>query len=245
MALSENDIVLIEKHCEGLLTEEEEVILNEKEKLFPDFAKEMVLQKTMIAAIRLKDKKLLKEELKKEAGKIILPATGKNSPIWYYAVAASILVLIVSVFALLPSKNSLFNTYYTPFPENPITRSETGSMGDYELAMQQYSIGNYKQALATFLLINNNENQDEIALYIGNCYLSMGQPKMAIGYLQVAVNSSNKAIVVQSKWYLALAYIDVGSKPQAKEQLTVIATGESPYKGKAEILLQKLRWVIY
>jgi len=245
MALSENDIVLIEKHSEGLLTEEEEVILNEKEKLLPDFAKEMVLQKTMISAIRLEDKRLLKEELKKEAGKIILPATGINSRIWYYGVAAAILVLIVSVFTLLPSQNSLFNAYYIPFPENPITRSETSSTGYYELAMQQYSIGDYEQALATFLMISNNEIQDEISLYIGNSYLSLGKTERAIDYLQSAINSDNDEIKLQGQWYTALAYIALGSNKQAKKQLEVISSYENPYKGKAEDLLKKLSWVIY
>lgn len=245
MALTENDIVLIEKHYEGALTNEEKGILIKKEKLFPDFAEEVDLQKTMIAAIRLEDKRLLKEELKKEAQKIILPAVNRKNIKWYYGIAATLLLLIASVFALLPSKSSLFNANYIPFPESPVTRSENADMGNYTLAMQQYSMGDYEQALATFLMINNNELQDEISLYIGNCYLSMRQVPKAIDYLKIAVNSNNEQIKMQGQWYLGLAYIGIGSKQQAVEQLKLVAKDGNPYTEKATTLLKKLDLVFY
>jgi len=244
MALSANDIILIEKHLNGHLTDKEKVMFTEKEQLVPDFAEEIELQKNMIAAIQLEDKRLLKAALKKEAQKIILPSASRKNITWYYGIAATLLLVMASTFVLLPSKSSLFNAYYTPFPENPVTRSENGSMDDYKLAMQQYSIGSYEQALATFLTINNSKNQDEISLYVGNCYLSMRQPQMSVGYLQIAVNSTNKQIKLQGEWYIALAYIGLGNKPQAVKQLKTIATSESPYRGKAKVLLQKLTWVI-
>ncbi|MCF6298133.1 MAG: hypothetical protein L3J08_09170, partial [Flavobacteriaceae bacterium] len=146
MALPENDTALIEKHFEGLLTKEEEIMLNEKKQLTPGFAEEMELQKTMITAIRLADKTLLKEELKKEAQKIVLPIANQKKVKWY-GIAATLVLLVVSIFVLLPSQNSLFNAYYVPFPESPVTRSENNDKGNYTLAMQQYSIGNYEQAL--------------------------------------------------------------------------------------------------
>jgi len=245
MTLSENDINLIEKHLEEILTKEEKVIFAQKRAKSSLFDEEIELQKTMITSIRLDERKELRTALKKEVKKIDLPAHAKKSGLQYYSIAATISLLIIVGYLFLPSNDSLFEAYYSPFPENPITRSESGNTSNYGLAMHQYSIGDYQKALDTFLKMSDSSIQDEIALYKGNCFLNLDKPNEAIVSFQTAINSDNNQIVVHAQWFLALAFIMNDDKHKARELLHEIHQGESPYSDKASVLLKKLQWTFY
>lgn len=244
MGLTKNDIKLIGKHLEGSLTEEEEGVFKLKLSQSSTFSEEVALQKTMIASIKLEEREGLRNELKTEALKLRQRPSKKTASRKYYA-AAVIALLIATTFLLLPSNDSVFDEYYTPFPESPVIRSESGTLGTYEQAMQLYSVRNYEKALKTFSAIEDPELYDEVTLYKGNCFLSLNEPKKAIDLFQLALRSSNSQINLQAKWFLALAYVDADNKIEATRLLKQIEVSDSPYKEKASLLLKKLRWVFY
>jgi len=245
MALSENDTNLIERYFEGSFDENELLLFKEKEKQSPDFAQEVDLQRTMIVAIRQEERRTLKEELKKEIKNINLTSSNARNLKWPYAVAAAVSLFLIITYLILPSSSSLFEAYYSPFPENPITRSEPGNTSNYGLAMQQYSIGDYQKALDAFLKMSDSSIQDEIALYKGNCFLNLDEPNEAIVSFQTAIKSDNNQIVVHAQWFLALTFIMNNDKHKARELLLEISRGESHYSDKASVLLKKLQWTFY
>lgn len=245
MSLSENDIELIEKHLEGILTKEEEEAFEQKEAISSSFAEEVSLQKAMIAAIKLDERKALREELKTEVKKIVLPSPSNKYRLKYYSIAATISLLIAAAYIFVPSNDSLFDAYYSPFPESPITRSESGNTSDYDVAMQQYSIGNYQKATDIFLQVNDSTIQHEIALYLSNCYLNINAPEKAILLLQTIITSENSQINTHAQWFLALAYLRDHNKQEASELLHTISQKGTPYKEQAISLLNKLRWSFY
>lgn len=245
MALADDDIVLIEKYVDDILDRDDQKVFDEKLHSSPEFVQEVELRKSMLEAIRMEDKSILRQELKKEAKNIVLHPINQTKNRWTYAIAASIAILIAFSYFLLPSSSSLFHEYYVPFPESPITRSESGEVNDYAIAMQQYSVGDFENALATLLAIDEEGFQDEVNLYIGNCYLSLNNPEKAIDPIQKAIGSDNEQIKLQAQWYCALTYIRSGNKLQAINQLEEIASTNNTYVNKSKILIKKLRWAVY
>lgn len=242
MALSAKDISLIDKYFEDELSESEKLSFSIKNNSSKDFAAEVELRITMIAALRLQEQEALKKEIKQEIKKSQL-----QKPVfkWYNAVAAAIACIALFTYLLLPSSDSLFETYYSPFPESPITRSESSEIDNYNLAMQYYSVGAFDKALKTFSDIKNDKDQDLILLYTGNCLIGLNRHMEAIESFKLLLESENEQIVMHARWLLSLSYIGSGQMEMAKEILTKSSAEENMYQKKSEDLLKKLDWVFY
>lgn len=245
MSLTKADQELIDKYLDRSLKEDEELIFDQKIKNSIAFAEEVELHETMLAAIRIRDKQALRDELKGEALKLRQKSSKKLSRTFFYLAAASIMILAMLTYMLLPSHNSLFNEYYVPIPESPIVRTEIESINNYQLAMGAYSKGQFQNALQLFNKVDDTAIRHEIELYKGNCHLGLDQPEQAISQFQLALASSNEQIIFQAQWFLALAHLKNGDKMGAIEILQQMREGNHPYKEKSESLINKLDWTLY
>ncbi len=246
MNKSENDKELIEEYLDDSLNEEKKQLFKNRLADSKSFADEVELQSTMIATIKMEERKLLKSELKEQAIRL-RPFTAKRTSRKLYYIAAAITSLVVVFYFLLPKSDSLFEAYYVPFPENPIVRSESNISNDYHKAMNYYSRGEYDKALEVFNLIKSSAGQEEILLYIGNCYLSLDQPQEAIqSFKSLIEDANNEVIKVHAEWFLALSFLESGGLEESKRILRQIKGDErNQYRQKASELLNKLRWVLY
>ena len=243
MDLSDHHMSLIEKYLADELSESERAAVEEKAIQSPSFSDELELQRKMIASIRREDNQLLREELHHLADQLQITNTyQKKRHYWVYA-AASVIVIICTIFLLLPSKESLFASYYHPLPESPILRGETAH-DSYATAMQKYSIGNYEEALVLLTTIYSQTYDPETELYIGSCLLSLRRAESAISYLENAAHADIQIISDHGRWYLALAYLDTGDLDQARSTLHQLSLEvDHMYQEKSKSLLKKMKWL--
>ncbi|MEO1051376.1 MAG: tetratricopeptide repeat protein [Bacteroidota bacterium] len=243
-SLSQQDIDLITRHLGDELSSSEQALFEEKLKSSDNFAEEVQLQKTMVQAILVEDDTLLRQELKEEAILKRGSLSSKSAISWYYKVAASLLILITIGYFLLPSDASLFEHYYSPLPETPITRSTSAADDHYYQAMQLYSLGDYQKAAQAFSLVVEDSLQYEVALYRGNCLLNIDDYDRAIDEFQKAVALNHPDAAMHSQWFLALSYIKTHQKEKAGFLLTEVIQSDSPYRTKASDLQRKLIWSV-
>ncbi len=117
-------------------------------------------------------------------------------------------------------------------------------------ALNGYDNGNYT-ALQKFDLSNlpqtrgsADENQEILQLahyYKGIAFLETANDTKAIEHLQWMVGkSTDKNYKQKSRWYLALAYLKIGDKANAVEQLKRLTNTVNTYTTRAKKLMEKM-----
>lgn len=240
MKLTEQEILLIEKHLAGVLTSEETVQF-EALRLHPSFEEELNFQKDIIIATRAKERDEIRHLLAAEESKIeqhqVKNASSRIKIIWYWIAAA--VIVIVSLFTLLPrpatEQNQLFVDFYTPYPNtiDPIRKGENSQLSGY----QTYELGEYKKAISTFeqSLLN-----DTMTFYLGLSYLGDENFQQAAKLLQ-SVAKKDFMYEIPAKWYTALIQIRLNQKDTAEFLLEEVSMSDHPLASRADELLSNLR----
>jgi len=232
MSLNHENIVLFDRYISNKLDAQEKAEFDQKLAHDPVFKDQYEQFKQGIDTVKT-------YAIGAEMGEIIDSKQKKNQPNKIIAIAAAIILLItVPLFYYQYSSNtadSLFEQYYTAYPADPNLRGRSV----YNEAMQLYSKGEYKEASTLFeSLSNDSENRNH--LFLGNCYLSMNQPKKAIEQFKGGLTSTSQVLTQNNEWYLVLAYLQAGNKAEAIKQLKLIASQKHIFKAKAEQLLDEL-----
>ena len=245
MSLNDNDLWLIERYLAEELSGQEEESFQKKMSQSIEFKQEFLLQQQMLFALKQEEDRVLKAELKEYAMSTDLWKKKTSSSKIYYYIAASVSLLIIAFYFLQPSSASLYEAYYTPLPEIPNVRGDQRQDQLFK-AMQQYSIGNYEQALQLFKSVNYTDRKGEVDLYVGNCLLILNQPEEAIQTLKQVTELADDQIKSKANWYLALAYLKANNLPMAEEILTEISQREDDmYQQAAGEILAKTHWIIF
>jgi hypothetical protein len=202
------------------------------------------------------------QEIKTQAGAGTLTANQTNTadntvpdkkivPLYrsyvYWAAAAVLILIVGSVLLLRPTPTetlALYETYYKPYPDvfNPSVRGEssTSTTSTREKAFAAYRAGRYEEALQLFhaLTGDNRQEQDNIRLYLGNCYLALDSLDAAgKAFLSIGADSH---IASQAKWYLAMTYLKAGTADRAKSVLHTLVDEGGSYADRAREILQKI-----
>ena len=182
----------------------------------------------------------------------IPPANGPKPvlSIWRqsYSIAAVILLLLVvgGVFFIQQlNKNSsadLYQEYFTVYDapgewrgNDPVLNAELQS------AFEAYNARNYEAALKSFQSIEKKDSNNVSArFYLSMCALATGDESMAITRLESLSSLSGHPYRSQSRWYLALAYLQQEQIEPARKLLETLAKGSGKYPGLARDLLPKL-----
>ena len=172
--------------------------------------------------------------LKKRIGKLRKSGTRQL----YWAVAASVMLILVALWTFLPlnsTEERLFIQYYAPYDGLINAR---GAEKDWSQGLTFYEQQSYEKALEIFTAPGSSGELPEVKLLIANCYLNMENPKMAISYLnQIAVEERSR--VGQNKdWYLALAYLMIAELERSKALLERLRN-EDLYASEAAALLRE------
>ncbi|MBT1687601.1 tetratricopeptide repeat protein [Dawidia soli] len=178
------------------------------------------------------------------AGKKIIPLYRTYV---YWAAAAVLMLIVSSVLLLRPTPadtRALYETYYRPYPDvfNPSVRGEPGTTtaSAREKASAAYRAGRYPEALQLFRSLSgaDRQEQDNIRLYLGNCYLALDSLDAAAkAFLSIGGDSH---IASQAKWYLAMTYLKAGTADRAKSVLHTLADEGGSYADRAREILQKI-----
>jgi hypothetical protein len=104
-----------------------------------------------------------------------------------------------------------------------------------------FSKANYSKALEQFLLLMENNHEDENALFYGAiCCYNLGKYKAAIRSFEEILKDPHSAFGEEAKWNLALTQLKTGERGKAAELLSSIVSDKGFYAKKAGEKLKSL-----
>lgn len=136
------------------------------------------------------------------------------------------------------SEDELFNKYYRPYKED-IYKND-----NYKLLKikEYYAVGNYYGVLNEFKGSNNKDSSNlDRYFYQGLVYLELWQFQSAIENFTKILLLKNNKYSDESRWYLALCYLKLGHKLQAKDYFEEILKSQRYKNNEARQILKKLR----
>tara|TARA_R110000868_G_scaffold373423_1_gene637516 strand:- start:8383 stop:9111 length:729 start_codon:yes stop_codon:yes gene_type:complete len=236
---------LIEKYIQNKLSPEEELMVDELLQNDSIFKRELTLHANLKKVIKNDDNdnfRNLISELESKA-KIESPMVRRTYMKWL--AAASILLLLgLSYFLTLDQKatsNELFTSYFEPY-RNVVQPLERGSdqQDEKSLAFLAYEKGEYDKAIALFSELYTTTKEPYYLFYKANALLKLEKANEAVPLLLEHLQTKD-TLTEKTNWYLALAYLKLNDKPNARITLEkVIADGN--YKStEAQKLLKEFK----
>lgn len=262
MELSENDKLLIKKYIDNNLTTEERKTFEENASMDQNFIDELLIQVNILQYSREIDnrqfekrlqpivKDAIRQQKHRRQRKIISFTTFST------AVAA---ILIISFIVFNPIQRDylqLFTENFEPYDDVITDRGNMASEYDtmfYRIMTEYYNKGNYDTSNLLFnSLYSMDKPNDLLLFYYGLSSLAAGDNIKAIQLLK-EINTDYKDSYFykykQSRWYLALAYLNAAANSKGKKQeemllnsknvLQGIIDNNSDYAEKARMLLSK------
>lgn len=233
----------IEAYLDGSLNTKDKVEfeqrLSEDQELRTEVEKHRLLQEAVgdSQQISFREKIVAVEEEYEEG----VPNNASVTSWFNWKIAASILVLVgfglLYWFQPYSAENSLFDSYFTPYPAEDVVRGEQQS--PLEVAMSLYSNKNFDKAIPELKkLLHLKPAKKQLHLYLGNAYLATDQVGLAIKEFQKLMPEF--PLTEQASWYLALSYLKQGEIEKVKSKLLQIVAYDGIYKSDAQQLLNEL-----
>ena len=234
----ENDLQLIERKLAGELSAPEEATFSRRLSQDAEFAEQYALGQMMINTLRDYQ---LKEEMQSWAQE----ARRQKQRRRQYALAAGVALFLMTaagigyLTTLQPTPQSLYETYYTVYPADPLLRGQPTV--SYNQAMNLYREERYREAIPLFEELQKSDSTDAwIALFLGNSYLNVDQTDAAVQYFKQVANADDAIVRRYGQWYLALSYLKTGDQPAAEQLLEQLSTQPGMFQNKAQAMLDKL-----
>ncbi|MEM1136960.1 MAG: tetratricopeptide repeat protein, partial [Bacteroidota bacterium] len=198
----------------GKLTESERQAFEAYMRSNKSFAEEVKLQEDIILGVDYHFNKQLKDKLKAVSGR--QKENSKQITLKSFILVAASLSAILFVFFLSNNKTdteSLYNTYYQPYPNiiSPTERSANNK--EQILAYKLYDQGNYEKAIIAFdeLIAETNKNATA-KFYQGISYIELENYDLALKSLYEATEGKDRRFIIPAKWYLVLCYLKTEEK---------------------------------
>ena len=159
--------------------------------------------------------------------------------------ATSIILLLgLSYFLTLEKKAStqeLFASYFEPYKNviQPMQRN-SDQQNEKAIAFMAYDQGEYEKAVLLFSKLYTTTNEPYYLFYKANALLKLERANEAVPLLLEHLKT-NDTLTEKSHWYLAMAYLKLDDKANAKLSLEKVLT-EGKYKTKeAKKLLKQFK----
>jgi hypothetical protein len=249
MQPDEKDLILIEKYLQGKLKAEDLRYVEEKLANDNAFAEWLAWEQDIKRASLRNEAEELKAHLKLALSQETAPQGQQtyHTPevklqsrrfgisVWWYWVAASLVLLLVAYGVLFysppgHSPETLFATYYQPYPnvEQPLSRGND-SPGPFQL----YEQGQYRAALALLDSIDS----DAALFYSGQCHLALQEPAEALRYFERVERGT---YTEAARWYAALSALKSGNVTQSQQILELVERESAFYRNNAQALRRAL-----
>lgn len=158
-----------------------------------------------------------------------------------YMAAAALIGIMIFFAALAPSSSPerLFSKYYESFPAmTSVTRGNSSVQANFEQAIDYYKASMYPEAAASFRQALN-ENSASL-FYLGLSELENNNTDQAISALEQAAQQQD-AYFKETRWYLGLAWLKKGNKPESAKYFGALAGTEGFYSKRAAEILRRLK----
>lgn len=231
---------LIEKYIQNRLNSEEKLVFNELLKNNEAFKKEVALHTNIKKVVTYEDDAYFRNLI----SKIENNAKGFYQKRYYtkWLVAASIILLFGLSYVFIVNNNTattqeLFTSYFEPYRNvvHPIVRSN-GQQDKKAMAFMAYEKGEYKTAITLFTQLYSSTKEPHYLFYKANALLKLEKANEAIPLLLEHLKTKD-TLTEKTNWYLALAYLKIEDRTNAKKTLKeVIANGKYKTKEAMELL---------
>ncbi|GAA0188305.1 hypothetical protein GCM10009122_46250 [Fulvivirga kasyanovii] len=231
---------LIDKYLTDSLTESEkdsfDLLLKD-----PEFKEAVLYEKRVVAAIKASANAKLKAHLKGISSNTPITENSNTNYIKKLWLSAASVLIIASIGYFFYTSNQPISNQFEEFYElYPAVTIQRGEGDEVNKALQLYSEEKYQEA-ANELTSLASADQPTYYLYLGNCYLQLGQSQNAIAAFETLIEVSNDSILTQhSQWYLALAYLQSNEPESLKALLHKIIDQQGMYTELASKLLNKI-----
>lgn len=173
-------------------------------------------------------------------------STPKSRRIILFSIAASLVILLVSYFAISPLFNqpdlkAIASNYDEVDKGIPVLMSMNGD-SQFSKAMNQYKQKDYQGSLSILQqLSNDKKNNDTLIYYIGINYQMLDSLQMAINYFKKAENFQYSIFKDKADFRLAICYLKLENKEDALAVLKSIGgNSKHLYQEKALKMLGEL-----
>ena len=141
------------------------------------------------------------------------------------------------------SSDEIIDRYYKPYEATTSSRSEAvaGNV-DYSLALEYYSIHDYRNAAIYFNRVIENEPENMYSVLLSGIsnFEIKNYPEAEGSFLKVIANNNNY-FIDHAQWYLALCYLRTDRKILARDQLAIIEKSRTIYRKDAKKILRSLK----
>ena len=169
---------------------------------------------------------MFKVELEKIHEEIVNQKPTKSASLsrWILAIAASLILILVSwwgIQSVFQSPNEkLFAAYYQTDP-GLITAMSGSDSYEFDRGMVDYKEGKYKEALARWNLLLEEEFADDTLIYfVAMANLELGNYDLSQKLLKQVADENASEFKEDASWYLALIYLKNGELDPAKLMLS-------------------------
>ncbi|MBO3699666.1 tol-pal system YbgF family protein [Roseivirga sp. E12] len=226
---SEVDIALLEQYLAGEI--ERSQVLTLDGKTVSDDVLQVAIKDYKETVLHLEGA-ALKNQLKGLHETLDLDEKKSAFPRWL-AVAASI--VLIAVFGILIWQNnraSEFSDYFDHF-DQLVTYRDSDST-DYSAGLEAYTLRDYDKAYSLLTSVDGLNN--ELKFYQAVSALGSERYDDAIALFETLGTSSSNKYYQQTRWYLALAYWQVGLAGKARNLLKEIDNGEFMYQESLKLI---------
>lgn len=241
----------IDRYLRNEMPEHERKTFNEAINTNRDLANEVKSQQEIIELIELLDARhkieaiSYKEELEEKHIEELKekPKTIKRITPVYYLAAASLLLLIGSLFILQSTQKNEYqiiaNQYYSIY-----LHSDERSSGDLE--NKDKAISFYQQAKYTEAINHLKQITDDEPVYqlmLGVAHYEIKKYQTALKHFNVIIDNKDLLYLNEAHWYAALTQLQLNKPEEAIQNLTHIVNDENAamkIKKKAEELFAKI-----
>jgi tetratricopeptide repeat protein len=240
---------LIEKYLSGELSGSELEDFESQLKIDASLQEELDLHLQVAETLKGDQVHHFRTVLKKVDQDWQSPGSKKNAKVFSLSIrriaafAAVAMVLIIAFQVFGPKTNlsneALFADNFEPYKmilnqrsgaSDPLTDSMNAAVGAYERK-------EFETASRLFQgLEEKTPDNGAYRLYIANAELSLGNTEIAIKLLEQLVKDASPLFIEQSRWYLALAYLQKGDMDSTKKELQQIKSGAFNYKEAQKLL---------
>ncbi|OEK06684.1 tetratricopeptide repeat protein [Roseivirga misakiensis] len=158
--------------------------------------------------------------------------TSRNFRLKLWSAAATLVLLVSFSYLLLKPSQPNFIDYFNHFDQY-VTLRESDST-DYSVGLEAYSIRDYNKAYVALEQIDSLNN--ELKFYLAISALGSSRSIEAVQILEELNKDSLNKYYQQIKWYLGLAYWQVGDVNSAIEILNQIEVSEFKYADSRKLI---------
>jgi len=225
------NIKLLEQHVEGYISADEV--------LFEDGSTLNSVQ--LIEALEEYNRLIIgieAEGLRNDLKVIHREVVGRKHPLrLYITVAASLLLIMMSILVLKKKGEPTFEDYFSHFDQLLTFRGEENEL--LSKALSDYSQRDYKSAYLAFQRLNKEKLNPEASFYAGVSALASNYLNEALDYFTIASEGENN-YYQQIRWYSALTYWQLGRIDFCLSLLSDIEEDQFKFK-QAQRLLKHLK----